>query len=455
MTIQRRLLLLLAVAAPLAWAVAAGLAWSRARHEIDELFDTQQVRFARQLLALGLPAGAEPAGVQAAAPVSSAQGEAELETLAVALWIEGRRVLRDDDGPQIPYRPDVEGFVDLALEGGRWRVYYLRGEGRPERLSAVGTNLAERDEVAEALVTSLLLPWLAMLPVLLAALAWAARTALAPLRHLVRQVERRGADDLARIDVTHATPDLRPLVASMNGLFRRIDEAMRRERQFTADAAHELRTPIAALRAQWDAIGVAGRDDRARARAIAGVGVGIDRLERLVSQVMWMAQADAADGGAGARQGWTPVDWDSIARGALDACLPLIEERDAGVEVLGPPGEAAALPLNGDAALLEAMLRNLVDNAIRYGPPGGRVTIRLEPERIAVEDEGPALEEHELARLGERFHRMASSATIGSGLGVSIAKRVAALHGLRIRFEDRRRAEGTSGLRAVVERAGG
>jgi two-component system sensor histidine kinase QseC len=83
------------------------------------------------------------------------------------------------------------------------------------------------------------------------------------------------------------------------------------------------------------------------------------------------------------------------------------------------------------------------------------VTIRLEPQRIAVEDEGPALEEHELARLGERFHRMASSATIGSGLGVSIAKRVAALHGLRIRFEDRRLVEGTSGLRAVVERARG
>jgi two-component system sensor histidine kinase QseC len=454
MTIQRRLLLLLVVVGPLVWVVAAGLAWSRARHEIDELFDTQQVRFARQLLGIGLPAGAEPAEVQTANPGPRAQGEAELETLAVALWIEGRRVLRDDDGPQLPYEPDVEGFVDLTLEGGNWRVYYLRGAGSPKRLSAVGTNLAERDEVAETLVTSQMLPWLAMLPVLLVALAWAARTALSPLRHLVRQVERRGADDLAPIDAAHATSDLRPLIASMNGLFRRIDEAMQRERRFTADAAHELRTPIAALRAQWDAIGVAGEDNRARDRAIGGVRVGIDRLERLVSQVMWMAQADAADGGTDARRGWVPADWDAIARGALDACLPLIEERDAEVDVVSPPAGAATLPLTGNATLLEAMLRNLVDNAIRYGPPSGRVTIRLQPASIAVEDEGPGLEAHDLDRLGERFHRMATPATIGSGLGVSISKRIAALHGLRIRFEQRRRAEGVPGLRAVIERAG-
>jgi two-component system sensor histidine kinase QseC len=454
MTLQRRLLLYMTVMAPLVWALAAGVAWWRAQHEIDELYDTELVRLSRQVLSLLPPgmatggAGVLPAPAPGPALSGPAGGSAELQTLSVAVWIGDRRVLSDTEGAALPWRDDGDGFADVPIDGRRWRVYYLRDPAGGPRRVAVGQDLSERAELAEGLLLSQLLPWVAMLPILMGALWFAVRHALAPLRSISQTLEHRDASDLRPIGTQDVPADLVPLVGSIDRLLLRVDDAIRQERRFTADAAHELRTPIATARAHWDALRLS-REPADRERATAGVSAGLQRLAHLVSQMLAMARADAS---TGLRH--DPIEWRAVIGQALEDALPVIEAHDAQVSVDWPETGVEPMPMAGDPGLLASMLRNLVDNAVRYGPTGGRVTLRVGADRIVVEDEGPGLDETTRAHLGKRFHRSAGSRQTGSGLGVSIAERVCALHGLDIDFENRTTAQGgPAGLQVTVLRA--
>ncbi len=312
----------------------------------------------------------------------------------------------------------------------------------------MGQDLAERAELVRGLLVSQLLPWLASLPVLLVALAVAVRHALAPMRALTRAVEQRDAADLRPIGGDGVPAELAPLVASIDRLLARLDDTLRQERRFTADAAHELRTPIATVRAHWDALRLSAAPAD-RERAAAGVSAGIDRLGHLVSQMLAMARADAAPTTPD-----RPIDWRAVIEQAVADVLPILEARDAQLEVEWPAEGLEPMPLSGDPVLLASMLRNLIDNAIRYGPRSGRVVVTIGPDRVTVDDEGPGLDPQVRARLGERFHRVAGAAQSGTGLGVSIVERVAALHGLGLSFDDRRSVDGLRGLRVTVSRAG-
>jgi two-component system sensor histidine kinase QseC len=274
-------------------------------------------------------------------------------------------------------------------------------------------------------------------------IAAAVRRGLRPVREIAREVQQRRADSLAPLPVSDVPAELRPLLGSMNDLFARIERALEHERRLTADAAHELRTPLAALRAQWEAAQLATTDAE-RAQAQARIGEGIERLSRLVSQLLALASADS-----GSRPVFTEaVDWHRVLERALSDCLPLIDGTGSEVAV-GWPEQAAPLPLAGDESLLAALVRNLVDNALRYSPPRSLVTVRLSADSLIVEDRGPGLPEAQLARLGDRFYRPAGQAQSGSGLGISIVRRVAQLHGLEVLLVNR---DDGPGLRVTVRR---
>jgi two-component system sensor histidine kinase QseC len=263
------------------------------------------------------------------------------------------------------------------------------------------------------------------------------------VRELAREVQQRRADSLAPLATADAPAELRPLLASMNDLFARIERALEHERRLTADAAHELRTPLAALRAQWEVAQLAATEAE-RVQAHARIGEGIDRLGRLVSQLLALASAES-----GGRPVFTEaVDWHRVLERALSDCLPLIDGTGTDVAVNWPE-QAAPLPLAGDESLLATLVRNLVDNALRYSPPRSLVTVRFSADSLIVEDRGPGLAEGQLARLGDRFYRPAGQVQSGSGLGISIVRRVAELHGLEVRFENR--GDGP-GLRVTVRR---
>jgi len=438
-TLQRRLLILLLAGAPVIWALAVGFAVWRANIEINELFDTLQVRLAQQVVAL-LPS-AQLDFQPRRAPALPADGAAQLDDLSIAVWNErGELLLADLEGQALPFDASADGFVDRKLGETSWRVYYLRGG--PWRV-AVGQAAEERGEVLRDLLASQLVPWLLMLPVLLAVMAALVRRGLQPVREIAREVQQRRADSLAPLPTAAAPAELQPLLASMNELFGRIERALEHERRLTADAAHELRTPLAALRAQWEVAQLAATEAE-RAQANARIGEGIDRLGRLVSQLLALASAES-----GSRPVFTEaVDWHRVAERALSDCLPLLD--GTGTEVtVGWPERGAPLPLTGDESLLATLLRNLVDNALRYSPPRSQVAVQFTADSLVVEDCGPGLAEAQLARLGDRFYRPAGQAQSGSGLGLSIVQRVAELHGLAVRFANR---DDGPGLRVTIRR---
>jgi two-component system sensor histidine kinase QseC len=427
LSLQRRLLLYLLVCAPIVWAVALLVSAHRARHEVNELFDTEIVRLARQVQAT-LSGAATPGRT----PHPPPGGDADLRELSLAAWDgQGQRLLVDPEGVQLPRRTDIAGFVDMPLDGRSWRVYYLRSP-QGDGLVAAGQRLRERDKLVWSLVASQLLPWLLVLPVLLLLMAWAVRRALRPVRLLTHELQDRGADDLKPLPLDAAPQELQPMLSAMNGLFRRIDSTLERERRFTADAAHELRTPLAVLRAQWDVLRHA-TDDGERRRAELQLDAGMDRIDRLVTQMLALSRLESTD----RLPQVGPLPWAALVQQAVSDVLPLAERRRIEIDCEWPAAGAAPMPLQGDADLMAVLLRNLLDNAARYAPEGSTVQLRFGADRLAVENDGAALPADVLAHLGQRFHRVDGQDESGSGLGVSIVQRIAALHGLALRYAAR------------------
>ena len=422
MSLQRRLFWVVLLSAALVWSVAAWVSADRARHEIDELFDTEIIRLARKVQSVtGDVIDTAPSEAQN----GHARGEADLSDLAVAVWnAEGQPMMFDREGSQLPYRAQATGFLELKIGQDDWRVYYLQSP-QGQRLIAAGQRLDERDEVVMNFVASQLLPWLLVLPALLIAMTWGLRRVLVPVRSLTEELQARSPDDLHHLRTASLPTDLLPLVSAMNALFARIDSMLARERRFTADAAHELRTPLAVLRAQWDVLRAAA-DGAVRREAETRMEQGLARMDRLVTQMLSLSRLEATQTLRDAR----PVVWAPIVEQVISDLLPLADRRHIEMAMEGEP---TAFALQGDAGLLTVLLRNLLDNAVRYAPEGSTVTLRFMTRGLSVENAGPPLTPQVLARLGERYWRGEGQDESGSGLGVSIAQRIASLHGLRLR----------------------
>jgi len=435
MTLQRRVMLFVLAAAPLVWAAGLLFGASHVRDEINELFDTQQVQLARHVLAL-LPTEALPVRAPLASPShSGSTGAAHVGELSIVVWNrQGELLLADREGGLLAYRSEADGFADQAVDGQGWRLYYQRAASG-EWLVAVGQLSAEREELLQALLMGQLLPWLLTLPVLLLAMALAVRQALKPVRQLTGDLQRRPAGELTPIPMEELPSDLKPLVQAMNALLGRVQQQVEHERRFTADAAHELRTPLAALQAQWDAARL--DPGHAPSAADAKIGEGLRRLGRLVTQLLSLSRLEHLS----APSPQALIDWPRLVQELFSEMLPLAEARRAELECRWPPPGANPVLRHGDSALLATMLRNLLDNALRHSPPHGRVTLRLAEDAIEVIDEGPGVPVGQRQRLGDRFFRLSGQADGGSGLGLSIVRRIAAAHGLVLSWHDGEHAD--------------
>jgi two-component system sensor histidine kinase QseC len=323
--------------------------------------------------------------------------------------------------------PNASGFATVRLaDGAQWRVFATRGAERDVQVF-VGEQTSSRDSILWAVLQGVLLPLVFGLPLLALALWWAVRQGLAPLRQLSQLLGHRRPQALEPVALADMPSEMQPMVQALNGLFERIGAMMASERRFTADAAHELRTPIAAIRAQAQVALGAGTDAAQRDHALQTTLAGCDRATRLVEQLLMLARLEAAPGTPAAT-----VDLSTVARRVAAELAPAALARHQILEL----DAAAPCAVAGDDMLIGVLVCNLIDNALRYSPDGARIRVHVAMESgqpyLRVEDSGPGMTEQEMARLGERFYRVLGRAQPGSGLGWSIVKRIAEVFGAQV-----------------------
>ena len=425
-SLQAQLLALVLAAVVGVWLVTAVLTWFDARQELDELLDSHLAQAAALLV------------VQQAHDVGDDEHGIDAPTLhryapkvAFQVFHEGRLALRSANAPSAPMVEVGEhfktGFKTVQIEGDAWRVFATAGAERDVRVY-VGERTSLRSSILWAVLHSMLWPMAVALPLLALAVWWAVYRGVAPIRRLGRTLAERQALALQPVSLDDAPSEMAPMVIALNGLFERIGTLLESERRFTADAAHELRTPIAAIRMQAQ-VALGEADDTLRRHALQGTLDGCDRATRLVEQLLTLSRLEAD-----AVPDMATVDLSALTRQVVGEVAPKAFGKNQTLEFEAI--EPCSIP--GNETLLAVLVRNLVDNAVRYSPPSAQIKVAVQRKNglvvLSVEDSGPGLADPERQRLGERFFRVPGSPESGSGLGWSIVRRIATAHRLELRI---------------------
>jgi two-component system OmpR family sensor kinase len=413
-SLRRQLLWLVLAAIALVSVLQAGSAYRSALREADGLFDEHLRELARSV-----SQGASPQAFD----------------LQVQIWgPDGVQVFRS---PKPLPSQVLLGFSDVEVEGTHYRVYALQ---TPQQTIQVAQDRDARESRARGLALRAIAPVALLAPLLMAAVWFLITRSLAPVERMRRQVAARPAEDLSALPETGLPEEVLPLVQELNLLFDRVRLAFDAQRHFVADAAHELRSPLAALKLQAQALHRA--DDTSREAALRRLEAGIERAIRLVSQMLLLARAESD--AATAPQ---PVDLQQLARDAVAEVLPQARERgiDLGLE------DGPAATVQGQPEPLQLLLRNLLENAVKYTPEGGRVDISIERDAagasLLVEDSGPGIPDADRERVFDRFYRTPDAAAPGSGLGLAIVRTIATRHGATVALD---RSARLGGLRVRV-----
>jgi len=434
-SLKQRLLALVLATITLVWLGTAAFTYLDARDEFDEVLDAHLAQGAALLV------------VQATHEIDELKTEhAPLlhkyaRRVAFQIWEKGQHLrLHSANAPQQPLSTNERGFSDSTIDGKRWRVFSTWDESG-EYLIHVAERSDSREKLARGIAGNLLKPLWFSLP-LLAILLWiAVMRGLRPLDKLAGEVGRREPDNLAPLDTSSVPREAIPLIDRLNRLFARIEISMQKERRFTADAAHELRTPVAAIKAQAQ-VARAATEETERIHALNNAILGCDRAAHLIDQLLTLARVDTLDSSM-----MEHCQLEKIAAETIAALAPAALEKGIQLELL--TGDKA--DIRGNSGLLRVLLRNLIDNSIRYTPPGTSVKIGITQEPgtvcLSVSDDGPGIPEQEREKVLERFYRPLGTQASGSGLGLSIVKRITEAHNATLQIQP---TNENQGLRVTV-----
>ncbi|OOF76694.1 two-component system sensor histidine kinase QseC [Rodentibacter caecimuris] len=427
------------------WLVSTFVAWKVAKKEAYDVFDAQQILFAERLATSDLQnilLGKTNFNRGGFKPLKRKFDD---DALAFAIFSKtGERLLSDGDNGDNFIFSNKEGFSSAYIENDddKWRIYWLpvaQGELR----IAVGQEIEYREELVNKMVFGQTAIWFASLPFLLAVVFYLIHKALKPINQLSREVLRRKPGDVSLLDTSNVPTEILPLVKNLNQFFDRTSTMLKRERRFTSDAAHELRSPLAALRIQTEVAQLAGEDKEIREQALSNLTLGIDRASQLIEQLLILSRLDNLK----ELDGLEPIKWQEIIPSLMSEFYFNAQKRNIELSF-----EEKSLPQmrNGQPVLVTQMLRNLLDNAIKYAQSGASVKIVLFREKIIVEDNGGGVSETDLARLGQPFYRPAGQNEKGNGLGLSIVFRIAELHHYKVRLENVMDCGNIIGFRAII-----
>ena len=416
-SIRARLLIALIVLVAIVSLLAAAVTYRRVLNETSTLFDYQLRQMALSLRS--------QVSLAPRIEVPPDQGDTDF---VIQIWDPfGARVYLSRPGLPL-INQTVLGYADLSLQGQAWRAYGLQTE---DGVIQIAQPILVRERLARAAALRVVVPLMLLLPVMIAFVAWIVRRGLLPLRDVTAELQRRDARSLTPLVTDDLPQEIEPLAAELNRLLARLDEAFAAQRAFIADAAHELRSPLTALRLQLQLLDRAP-DDTARRTARDSLGAAIDRAIHLVEQLLTLARSDPGETAGD----FELLDLAAVAAEALTETHALAESRHIDLS-LDREGD---IPVRGDREALRTLVRNLVDNAVRYTPPGGSVQLRCHTgaggAKLDVVDTGPGIAAADRARVFDRFYRRANANETGTGLGLAIVKAIAARHGARVDLGD-------------------
>jgi signal transduction histidine kinase len=441
-SLRRRVLLLTAAVTAMAWLVGGTAMFMVSRQVSDSLFDQRLRDIASTVLTF---ADHEVSEVRA--------GGAEIVHFEGALTIgaryhyqiwssDGELLLVSVDTVGIPFVPlDKRGFSTVEIEGMPMRVIVMPSDDG-SKLLEVAEPLAARAAGIDPGFGYLAIPLLLSLALLVGLSTWLVRRATWALGESARQVTQRSPNDLRPLAVADPPQELTPIVAAINSLFARIENALATERRFTSAAAHELRTPLAAIKIQAQ-VALLTRTDSDRRQALERLMLSIDGAAHMIDQLLTMSRLD---GLIALRAQAVRLQLDAVSAHVIDEMRPLAARRQQSIVE-----ELAAADIEGLEFGVAVLLRNLIDNAVRYGPTGGTIRVSTGMEQglcfVRVDDAGPGIAPEQRQRVFERFYRLPSNSMVeGCGIGLSIVQTVSELHHARIELD----RSGLGGLRVTV-----
>jgi len=413
MSIRTRLFAILALVTALVWGGAVVWVEVQTRNEVQRVLDRRLMESARMVSSMMQPGSLSP--------VVNEEGGGRLaaydQQLACQIWsMQGELIARSRSAPSAMLASGADGFSERVINGERWRVYTVHVPEGGYRVM-VGDNLAVREHLVGSVVTGLLGPAVLGLLALGVLIWWSVGAGLRPIQQMTQALASRRADDLTPVDVAPGGKDLQPFVSALNDLIARVSEARRRETEFTAAAAHELRTPLAGLRVQAQ-IAANATDEGVRKHALEQIQTSVDRTARLVTGLLALAREDEAAIEADDRR------W-------IDLRALFASDADARLEA---PDQAFRVYVQPDR--FETAAANLLANA--QAMASSRIRVAVEGQGndaiLVVEDDGPGVSTADLERLGRRFFRTSDAPVGGSGLGLSIVLSTMKAHGGAVRF---------------------
>lgn len=423
-SLRKRLLFYLLLAILLASVVQAVTAYRGALQQADDMFDYHLQQMARSLRG-GIPLGPP-------APDSEVPGDFDFY---VQIWgPDGTQIFRSARTALPPQA--VLGFSDVTVGGTTYRVYSVQ---TPLQTVQIAQNMSARLARARALAAHAVLPIALMGPLLMLVVWWVISRSLAPVERTRRQMAHRSAGDLSPLPGEGLPAEVRPLVDELNLLLGRVGTAFDAQTQFVANAAHELRSPLTALKLQAQALR-RNSDEAGREASVARLNQGIDRAIRLVEQLLALAREEAGLGHPVASE---RLNLQDVVRFAVADVLPQAQARHIDLGV----GDTEPAWVMGQLDALRILLRNLLDNALKYTSTSGRVDVALRSAAphavLVVEDSGPGIAPLERKRVFDRFYRAGNDTGVsGSGLGLAIVKTIADRHGATLRLSQSERLGG-------------
>jgi two-component system OmpR family sensor kinase len=417
MSMRRQLLLGLLGATLVCTLIAGAAMYWKLLEEANELFD-----YELRTLAVSVPT--RGTGMAAAAM----RGDPE-EAVVVQVWGQDGRLAYTSTPRPLPAAATA-GYGSMVAQGERWRVYVATREGNRVQ---VAQTLSGREELAAGVALRSLVPFLAMIPILAALMYLVVGRGLGPLRRMAASVAERSPSALQPLSSDGQPPELAPVVSALNGLLQRLDDALSSQREFVADAAHELRSPLTALKLQLQLAERAGTEPQRRA-AFEKLRERLERAIHLVQQLLISARQESMPQGR-------PMDRVDL----LDLAQACVADRYVAASAkqidLGIPAHAWQAVVGGHEDELQILLGNLIDNALRYTPAGGCVDVVVGDHRgrprLQVIDTGPGIPAEERSRVFDRFYRGEAHEEWGSGLGLAIVASIAAAHGASVTLDDK------------------